>query len=87
MSKVSVQFLFERNAHSRQMVEVMKLIRYAQLTSEPPISVTSDGRIVDGLHRFTVAVLQGRKEIDAVMVSGYSRHRAMYAAIVASRKR
>jgi hypothetical protein len=56
----------EGGAHMtcREVVEHMKLIREVDLAF--PIILSSDGRVMDGMHRVAKAVLEGRARIEAV---------------------
>jgi hypothetical protein len=47
-----------------EMVEHIKLIEAADLSY--PIILSASGRVMDGMHRVTKAVLQGRAAIEAV---------------------
>jgi len=48
----------------RALVEHLRLIDEADLSF--PIILSSDGAVMDGMHRVAKAVLQGRKDIEAV---------------------
>lgn len=48
----------------RAMVEHIRLLEAADLSF--PIILSADGRVMDGMHRVTKALLQGRDFIDAV---------------------
>ena len=48
----------------RAIVEHMRLVEEADLSC--PIILSSDGRVMDGMHRVAKALLEGRKTIEAV---------------------
>jgi hypothetical protein len=48
----------------REMAEHIRLIEAADLSY--PIILSAEGRVMDGMHRTTKALLQGRDSIDAV---------------------
>ena len=48
----------------REVVEHMRLVEEADLSF--PIILSSDGRVMDGMHRVARALLEGRAEIEAV---------------------
>jgi len=48
----------------REIVEHTRFIEEADLTF--PVILSSDGRVMDGMHRVAKALLQGRTHIDAV---------------------
>ena len=51
----------------RAIVEHMRLIEKSDLIY--PIILSSDGRVMDGMHRVGKALLEGRKSIEAVQFS------------------
>ena len=51
----------------RAIVEHMRLIEKSDLNY--PIILSSDGRVMDGMHRVGKALLEGRKSIEAVQFS------------------
>ncbi|MBI4418742.1 MAG: hypothetical protein HY563_08185 [Ignavibacteriales bacterium] len=51
----------------RSFKEHMELIREADLAY--PIILSSDGRVMDGMHRVVKALLEGRETIEAVQFS------------------
>ena len=51
----------------RAIVEHARLIQGADLSF--PIILSSDGRVMDGMHRVAKAVLEGRETIEAVKFS------------------
>jgi hypothetical protein len=53
-----------REATCRAVVEHARFIEEADLSY--PIILSSDGRVMDGMHRVGKALLQGQKEIEAV---------------------
>ena len=48
----------------RQVVDHARLMQECDLTY--PIILSSDGRVMDGMHRVSRALLEGRSEIEAV---------------------
>lgn len=48
----------------RELVDHMRLVREADLSF--PIILSSDGRVMDGMHRVARAALEGREAIEAV---------------------
>lgn len=48
----------------REVVEHMRLVQEADLSY--PIILSSDGRVMDGMHRVAKAALEGRDRIEAV---------------------
>lgn len=48
----------------RDVVEHMRLVQEADLSF--PIILSSDGRVMDGMHRVAKALLEGRSRIEAV---------------------
>ena len=48
----------------RDVIEHMRLVEEADLAF--PIILSSDGRVMDGMHRVAKAVLEGRERIEAV---------------------
>ena len=48
----------------RQIVDHARLIRDCDLSF--PVILSSDGRVMDGMHRICKALLEGRSEIEAV---------------------
>ena len=55
---------FDETASWRSMIEHIRLIEMADLRF--PIILSSDGRVMDGMHRVVKALLDGRATIDAV---------------------
>ena len=53
-----------RNMTCREMVDHTRLMLDCDLKF--PIILSSDGRVMDGMHRVCKALLEGRSEIDAV---------------------
>ena len=51
----------------RSIVEHTRLIRETDLSY--PIILSSDGRVMDGMHRVAKALLEGHETIDAVQFS------------------
>lgn len=51
----------------RAIVEHMRLIEETDLSF--PIILSSDGRVMDGMHRVAKALLEGQKTIEAVKFS------------------
>ena len=54
----------ESHPTCRTMIEHMKMIDEADLSF--PIILSSDGRVMDGMHRVAKAVIEGRTEIEAI---------------------
>ena len=54
----------EKTTSWRSMIEHIRLIETADLRF--PIILSSDGRVMDGMHRVVKALLDGRATIDAV---------------------
>lgn len=52
----------------RKVVEHAKLI--AEVDPSVPIILGHDGRVMDGMHRIARALLEGRRELDAVRFPG-----------------
>ena len=51
----------------RAIVEHMRIVEQTDLSH--PIILSSDGRVMDGMHRVAKALLEGRKTIEAVQFS------------------
>jgi hypothetical protein len=58
------QSVDEPHPTCRSMIEHMQLINEADPSL--PIILSSDGRVMDGMHRVAKALLEGREEIEAV---------------------
>jgi hypothetical protein len=54
----------EAHPTCRTMIEHMKMINEADLSF--PIILSSNGRVMDGMHRVAKALIEGRGEIEAV---------------------
>ena|ERR1700693_2652200 len=55
---------YERSLTCRDVVEHARLIEEANLTF--PVILSSDGRVMDGMHRVANALLQGHTHVEAV---------------------
>lgn len=70
MKEMDENFWFQNEndvATCRAIVDHIKLIQDVDLSF--PIILSSDGRVMDGMHRVAKALLQGRDEIYAVQFS------------------
>lgn len=70
IGEVDTSYWFEGSA---EVPTVRKVVEHAKLMLEAdrsyPIILGHDGRVVDGMHRIALALLEGRTEIDAVRFS------------------
>ena len=55
---------FKRTPTCREVVEHARLIEEADLAF--PVILSSDGRVMDGMHRIAKALLQGRTHVEVV---------------------
>lgn len=67
IAELDEPYWFEPTGHDatcRRVLEHARLVQEADLSH--PIILSSDGRVMDGMHRVGKALLHGRREIDAV---------------------
>ena len=70
ISEIDTEYWFDGSA---EIATVRKVVEHAKLIAEVdpsfPIILGYDGRVMDGMHRIARALLEGRRELDAVRFS------------------